>query len=132
MDKKNLTTYFADYETQSTKPKREIDENCILLFIMKGERGITENNWCISLRFMMSWFSIVSNPKSKKFLEKNQNGFRRNRSTTSQSFDNTSNHRKNTINLRTILVFENFFRTFNSIQRGKMEKYNFPKKLLRL
>ena len=71
-------------------------------------------------------------PKIKKILRKNQNGFWRNRSTTSQIL--TTHWILEGVcskNLEATILFIDFSKTFDSIHRGKMEQillaYSLPK-----
>ena len=74
-------------------------------------------------------------PKIDNILWKNQNGFRRNRSTTSQIL---TSHRifegVRTKNIQATLLFVNFTKAFHSIHRGKMEQillaYGLPKETI--
>ena len=62
-------------------------------------------------------------PEFEKILRKNQNGFRRNRSKTSQILTIRWNLEGVCAkNLETTLLFVTFFWAFDSIHRGKMEK----------
>ena len=67
-------------------------------------------------------------PEIEKILRKNQNGFRRNQSTTSQIRQIIGIRAKN---LQTTLLFVAFSKAFDSIHRGKMEQillaYGLPK-----
>ena len=61
-------------------------------------------------------------PEIDKILRKNQNGFQRNQSTTSDS-DNLSNFRRSLCKtLRVTLLFVDFSKAFDSIHRRNMEK----------
>ena len=59
-------------------------------------------------------------PKIDNIPRKNQNGFRRNRSTTSQILTILEGVRAK--NLQVTLLFVNFTKAFDSIHRGKMEQ----------
>ena len=72
---------------QNTIDRRK--KGCILLFLKKGDFGITKNYRSITFTSTAAkiYNGLLRNsiePKIEKILRKNQNGFRRNRSTTSQ------------------------------------------------
>ena len=108
-------------------------KGCILPFPKKGDLGLAKNYRCITLRSIVAkiYNALLRNriePKIDNILWKNQNGFRRNRSTTSQI-----------LTIRRILEgiqAKNLQATmllvdFDSIHRGKMEQillaYGLPK-----
>ena len=112
-------------------------KGCILPFPKKGDLGLAKNYWGITLTSIAAkiYNALLRNriePKIDNILRKNQNGFRRNRSTTSQIL---------TIcrilegirakNLQATLIFVDFTKAFNSIYRGKIEQillaYGIPK-----
>ena len=112
-------------------------KGCILPFPKKGDLGLAKNYRGITLTSIAAKISnaLLRNciePKIDNILRKNQNGFRRNRSTTSQIL---------TIcrilegvrakNLQATLIFVDFTKAFDSIHRGKMEQillaYGLPK-----
>ena len=112
-------------------------KGCILPFPKKGDLGLAKNCWGITLTSIAAkiYNALLRNriePKIDNILRKNQNGFRRNRSTTSQIL---------TIcrilegvwakNLHATLIFVDFTKAFDSIHRGKMEQillaYGIPK-----
>ena len=70
-------------------------------------------------------------PQIEKILRKNQNGFRRNRSTTSQILTIRRILGVHAKNLETTILFVDFSKAFDSIHRGKMEQiflaYDLPK-----
>ena len=103
-------------------------KGCILLFPNKFDLGIAKNYHGITLISIVDKIYNVLllnriEAASEKVLGKNQNGFRRNRSTTSQIL---------TIwqilegvcakNLEATLLFVDFFKAFDSVPRGKMEQ----------
>ena len=109
----------------------------ILPIPKKGDLGSTENDRGITLTSIAAkiYNALLRSriePKIDNILRKNQNGFRRNRSTTSQIL---------TIprilegvrakNLQAALLFVDFTKAFDSIHRGKMEQillaYGIPK-----
>ena len=80
----------------------------------------------------MPYYETEWNPKSTTYLEKNQNGFRRNLSTTSQILTiRRILEGVRAKNLQATLIFVDFTKAFDSIHRGKMEKillaYGIPK-----
>ena len=104
-------------------------KGCILPFSKKGDLGLAKNYRGITLISITAkiYNALIRNriePKIDNILRKNQNGFRRNRSTTSQIL---------TIRriLQVTLLLVDFTKTFDSIQRGKMEQtllaYGLPK-----
>ena len=112
-------------------------KGCILPFPKKGDLRLTKNYWGITLTSIAAkiYNALLRNriePKIDNILRKNQNGFRRNRSTTSQ----ISTIRRILIgirakNLQATILFVNFTKAFESIHRGKMEQirlaYGLPK-----
>ena len=112
-------------------------KGCILPFPKKGDLGVAKNYRGITLTSIAAkiYNTLLRNriePKIDNILKKNQNGFRRNRSTTSQIL---------TIlrilegvrakNIQATLLFVDFTKAFDSIHRGKMEQillaYSLPK-----
>ena len=101
---------------------------CILLFPKKGDLGLAKNYRGITLTYIGTkiYNFLLCNrikPKIEKILMKNQNGFRRNRSTTSQIL--TICQIRECVrakNLEAIILFVDFSKIFHSIQRGKMEQ----------
>ena len=112
-------------------------KGCILPFPKKGDLGLAKNYRGITLTSIAAkiynallWNHIE--PKIDNILRKNQNGFRKNRSTTSQIL--TISRILEGIrakNLQATLLFVDFTKAFDSIHRGKMEQillaYNLPK-----
>ena len=113
-------------------------KGCNLPFPKKGDLGLAKNYRGITLTSIAAkiYNALLRNriePKIDNILRKNQNGFRRNRSTTSQIL---------TIcrilegvrakNLQAKKLFVDFTKAFDSIHRGKMElillAYGQPKK----
>ena len=87
---------------------------------------------------LLYWNALLDNriePKIENILRKNQNGFRRNRSITSQilTIDRILEgaHAKN---LEATILFVNFTKAFDSVHRGKMEQillaYGQPKETI--
>ena len=113
-------------------------KGCILPFPKKGDLGLAKNYRGITLTSIAAkiynarlWNRIV--PKIDNILRKNQNGFRRNRSTTSQIL--TIRRILQGVwakNLQATLLFVDFTKASESIHRGKMEQillaYGLPKK----
>ena len=112
-------------------------KGCILPFPKKGDLGLAKNYWGITLTSIAAkiYNALLRNriePKIDNILRKNQNGFRRNRSTTSQIL---------TIcrilegiqakNIQATILFVDFTKAFDSIHRGKIEQillaYSLPK-----
>ena len=91
------------------------------LGLAKNYRGMTLTSIAAKICNALLRNRIV--PQIDKILRKNQNGFRRNRSTTSQIL---IIHRilegVRTKNLQATLLFVDFTKTFDSIHRGKMEQ----------
>ena len=111
-------------------------KRCILPFPKKGDLGLAKNYRGITLTSIAAkiYNALLRNriePKIDNILRKNQNGFRRNRSTTSQI-----------LTIRRILegvraknlIFVDFTKAFDSIHRGKMEQillaYGIPKETI--
>ena len=112
-------------------------KGCILLFPKKGDFGLAKKYRGMTLSSITAkiYNALQRNriePKIDNILRKNRNGFRRNRSTTSQIL---------TIlriiegvrakNLQATISFVNFPKAFDSIHRGKMGQillaYGLPK-----
>ena len=102
-------------------------KGCILPFPKKGDLGLAKNYRGITLTSIAAkiYNALRRNriePKIDNILRKNQNGFRRNRSTTSQIltirriFEGVR-----TKNLQATLIFVDITKAFDSIHRGKME-----------
>ena len=112
-------------------------KGCILPFSKKGDLGLAKNYRGITLTSLAAkiYNALLRNriePNIDNILRKNQNGFRRNRSPTSQIL----NIRRilegvRTKNLQATLIFVDFTKAFDSIHRGKMEQillaYGIPK-----
>ena len=112
-------------------------KGCILPFPKKGDLGLAKNYRGITLTSIAAkiYNALLRNciePKIDNILRKNQNGFRRNRSTTSQIL--TIRRILEGVrgkNLQVTLIFVDFTKAFDSIHRGKMEQillaYGIPK-----
>ena len=112
-------------------------KGCILPFPKKADLKLAKNYRSITLTSIAAKFynALLRNriePKIDNILRKNQNGFRRNRSTTSQILTicrilEGVQAKK----LQATLLFVDFTKVFDSIHRGKMEQillaYGLPK-----
>ena len=112
-------------------------KGCILPFPKKGDLGLAKNYRGITLTSIAAkiYTALLRNriePKIDNILRKNQNGFRRNRSTTSQILTIRRIHDGvRAKNLQATLIFIDFTKALDSIHRGKMEQillaYGIPK-----
>ena len=112
-------------------------KGCIFPFPKKGNLGLAKNYWGITLTFIAVeiYNALLCNciePKIDNILRKNQNGFQRNRSTTSQILTiRRILEGVRTKNLEATILFMDFTNAYNSIHRGKMEQillaYGLPK-----
>ena len=112
-------------------------KGCILLFSKKGDLGLAKNYRGITLTSIAAkiYNVLLRNrikPKIGNILRKNQNGFRRNRSMTSQILTiRRILEGVRAKNLQATLIFIDFTKAFDSIHRGKMEQillaYGIPK-----
>ena len=112
-------------------------KGCILPLPKKGDLGLAKNYWGITLTSIAAkiYNALLRNciePKIDNILRKNKNGFRRNKSMTSQIL--TIRRILESVrakNLQATLLFVNFTKAFDFIHRGKMEQilltYNLPK-----
>ena len=115
-------------------------KGCILLFPKKGDLGLAKNYRGITLTSIAAkiYNALLRNriePKIDNILRKNQNGFRRNRSTTSQILTiRRILEGVRAKNQQVTLLFVNFTKAFDSIYRGKMERillaYGLPKETI--
>ena len=102
-------------------------KGCILPFPKKGDLGLAKNYRGITLTSIAAkiYNALLQNriePKIDNILRKNQNGFRRNRSTTSQILTiRRILEGVRAKNLQATLLFVDFTKAFDSIHRGKME-----------
>ena len=102
-------------------------KGCILPFSKKSDLGLAKNYRGITLTSIAAkiYNALLRNrivPQIDKILRKIQNGFRRNRSTTSQIL--TIRRILEDVrakNLQATLLFVDFTKAFDSIHRGKME-----------
>ena len=103
-------------------------KGCILPFPKKGDLGLAKNYRGITLTSIAAkiYNTFLRNriePKIDNILRKSQNGFRRNRSTTSQIL--TIRRILECVRAKTLqatILFVNFTKAFESIHRGKMEQ----------
>ena len=112
-------------------------KGCILPFPKKGDLGLAKNYRGITLTSIAAkiYNALLRNciePKIDNIFRKNQNGFRRNRSTTSQILTiRRILEGVRAKNLQATLLFVNFTKSFDSIHRRKMEQiilaYGIPK-----
>ena len=101
---------------------------CILPFPRNGDLGLAMNNRGMTLTSIATkiYNALLRNlieRKIENIPRKNQNGFRRNRSTTSQIL--TIRRILKSVrakNLQATLLFVDFTKAFDSIHRGKMEQ----------
>ena len=110
---------------------------CILPFPKKGDIGLAKNYRGITLTSIAAkiYNALLRNRLERKIdniLRKNQNGFRRNRSTTSQILTiRRILEGVRAKNLQATLLFVYFTKAFDSIHRGKIEQillaYGIPK-----
>ena len=98
-------------------------KGCILPFPKKGDLGLAKNYRGITLTSIAAkiYNALLRNriePKIDNILRKNQNGFRRNRSTTSQILTiRRILEGVRAKNLQATLIFVDFTKAFDSIQR---------------
>ena len=103
-------------------------EGCILPFPKKGDLGLAKNYRGITLTSIAAkiYNSLLLNriqPEIEKVLRKNQNGFRKNRSTVGQILTvRRLIEGVRAKNLQASILFVDFSKAFDSIHRGKMEK----------
>ena len=103
-------------------------KGCILPFPKKGDLGLAKNYRGITLISIAAkiYNALLRNriePKIDNILRKNQNGFRRNRSTTSQILTiRRILEGLRAKNLQATLIFVDFTKAFDSIHRGKWNK----------
>ena len=101
---------------------------CLLPFPKKGDLRLAKNYRGITLTSIAAkiYNALLRNriePKIDNILRKNQNGFRRNRSTTPQILTiRRILEGARAKNLQATLVFVDFTKVFDSIHRGKMEQ----------
>ena len=133
----NSTTYCSATATQYTIKIDRWMKGCILPFPKNGDLRLAKNYRGITLTSIAAkiYNALLRNriePKIDIILRKNQNGFRRNRSTTSQILTiRRILEGVRAKNLQATLIFVDFTKAFDSIHRGKMEQiilaYGIPK-----
>ena len=103
-------------------------EGCILPFPKKGDLGLTKNYRGITLTPIAAkiYNSLLLNrvqPHIEKILCRNQNGFRKERSTVGQILTvRRVLEEVKAKNLQAVLLFVDFSKAFDSIHRGKMRQ----------
>ena len=103
-------------------------KGCILPFPKKSDCGLAKNYQGITLTSIAAniYNALLRNrtePKIDNILRKNQNGFRRNRSTTSQILTiRRILEGLGAKNLQATILFVDFIKAFDSIHRGKIEQ----------
>ena len=103
-------------------------KGCILPFPKKADLGLAKNYRGITLTSIAGkiYNALLRNriePKIDNILRKNENGFRRNRSTTSQILTICRTlEGVRAKNLAATILFVDFIKAFHSIHRGKMEQ----------
>ena len=111
-------------------------KRCTLHFPRKGDLGIAKNYQGITLTPIAGkiYNALLRNrieARIEKILRKNQNGFRRNRSTTSKTLTIRRILGVSAKNLEATILFVDFSKSFDSIHRGKIEQillaYDLPK-----
>ena len=115
-------------------------KGCILPFLKKSDLGLVKNYRGITLTSIAAkiYNALQRNriePKIDNILRKNQNGFRRNRSMTSQILTiREILEGMRAKNLQATILFDDFTKAFDSIHRGKMEQiqlaYGLPKEIV--
>ena len=100
-------------------------KGCIIPFPKKGDLGLAKNyrgitHTSIAAKIYNALLRNRIEPKIDNILRKNQNGFRRNRSTTSQIRRILEGVQAK--NLQASLLFVDFTKAFDSIHRGKWNK----------
>ena len=124
----NLTTYCR----HNQNPIDRWMKGCILPFSKRGDLGLTKNYRGITLTYIVAkiYNALLRNciePKIDNILRKDQNGFRRNRSTTSQILNICRIlEGVRARNLQATILFVDFTRAFDSIQKGKWTKFYSP------
>ena len=123
------------YAVYNQYPIDRWKKGCILSFPKKGDLGLAKNYRGITLTSIAAkiYNVLLRNriePKIDNILRKNQNGFRRNRSTTPQILIirrilegvQAKKKTKKTKKQQASLLFVDFTKAFDSIHRGKMEQ----------
>ena len=102
-------------------------KGCILRLTQKGDLGIAKNYWGITLtstaaKIYKGLTLSCMEPEIEKIIWKNQKGFRRNRSATSQILTVRRILGILAKKHEATLLFEDFSKVFDSIHRGKMDQ----------
>ena len=105
-------------------------KGCSLPFLKKGDLGLTKTYRGITLTSITAkiYNALLRNhivPKIDNIPRKNQNGFRKNRSTTSQVLTIRrilEGVRAKKKKIEATILYVDFTKTFDSIHRGKMEQ----------
>ena len=115
-------------------------KGCILPFPKKGDLGLAKNYQGITFTSIAAkiYNALLRNriePKIDNILTKNQNGFQRNRSTTTKILTiRRILEGVQAKNLQATILFVDFTKAFDSIHRGKMEQillaYGIPKEIV--
>ena len=115
-------------EVYSQKRIQAWTEGCILPFPKKGDLGLTSNYRGITLTAIAAkiYNAMLLNriqPEIEKVLRRNQNGFRKERSTTGQILTvRRILEGVRAKNLEAVLLFVDFSKAFDSVHRGKMKE----------
>ena len=127
-------------EVYNQKPVDQWAEGCILPFPKKGDLGLVANYRGITLTHIAAkiYNTMLLNriqPEIEKILRRNQNGFRRGRSTVGQILTvRRIIEGVRAKNLQAVLLFVDFSKAFDSIHRGKLEEillaYGIPKEVV--
>ena len=137
IDSRADTQMYSTTINTHTQPERETNSQKYLylylpiyIFFFKNYRGIILTS--IAAKIYNALLRNRIEPKIDNILRKNQNGFRRNRSTTSQILTiRRILEGVRAKNLQATLLFVDFTKAFDSIHRGKMEQillaYGLPK-----
>ena len=122
----NSTTYCNAVHNQIPIDRRM--KGCILLFPKRDDLRLAKNYRgtpliSVAAKICNALLCNRIEPKIDNILRKNQNGFRRNRSTTSKILTVPRIlERVGSKNLLATILFVNFTKAFDSIHRGKMEQ----------
>ena len=115
-------------QKSATAIRRVFEDFCENFPTGKGDLGITKNYRGITLTSIASkiYNSLLLNriqPSIEKVLRKNQNGFRKERSTVGQILTvRRILEGVRAKNLQAVLLFVDFSKAFDSIQRGKIKE----------
>ena len=130
MEEQTLRRHVAPtlYAVYNQNPINSWMKGCILPFPKKGDLGLAKNYRGITLTFIAAkiYNARLRNciePKIEHILRKNQNGFRKNKSSTSQILTiRRILEGVRAKNLQATILFLDFTKAFDSIHRGKMEQ----------